>query len=546
MTTDSNQSPSDLPELPESLKHLGEGPLGDSFRLLFAELVKECTVEQIAQIVSGSEVTPREIAELKTELEAEGWKVLTSSTPRPNPLNLDIRELKVHIPTLESFLFPQDRSVPSQPSQIILGDLGARKARAAADWKASMEAQGWTVIPLDGGDQSAAERPSEPSGAEKLQAAARPTRYSGLPDDLILLRPDAKTLDQRLKDLLGGKLNLERQAEAKNSDDAVSSDQLAAFEQLCTDEEAVAAPETTRQAEDIVPVPSELWHAVRGILGIPGLREALVRIAEQEYYRPDWYAEDLDLVLDDLAAFDAEQERKTKAEQEKAEAEAEPLPANPGELKLSDAVKKLLKRTEGLLLVDPLKHSKSDAELRSEGNRVHDLVEKSYREKGFSATVVDILFGKLGSEDSLKAETEPEKPETPEAPEPTCSFGSKFGGPISGVFVDYLELIGSKEDSKLEEPSTGRDLSADFSLQDLIADYDESKIGSVSTYIQSYGHRFSGLYGDLAQILAMDGFNDRDRLVMVLGALDGYEASEDYHVGNAYYISQIRQLLKRR
>jgi len=466
MTTDSNQSPSDLPELPESIKHLGEGPLGDSFRRLYAEMVEEFTAEQISQIISG--------------------------------------------------------------------DLGARKARAAADWKAGMEARGWTVVLLD--------CPTGLSEVEKLQAAARPIRGRHLPE-ISLLRPDTKTIDQRVKDLLGRKLNLGRQTEAKGSEEAVGSDQFRAFELLRTDEEAAATLRKDREAEDTIPVPSEIWHAVRGVLNIPGLREALVDLAENDGYRSDWYAEDLDFVLEEL---DADSE-KAKAEQKAAEIKSDPIPARPGDLKLSDAVKKLLKKTEELLLVDPLKHSKTDAEARAEGNRVHDLVEKSYRDKGFSSTLADILLGKLDSKEASKpeAKAEAKKPETPKAPESTSSFGSKIGGRVSEIFVNYLRLIDPTDASKPEEHHTGKDLSADFSVQDLVAGYDETKVSDAADYITLRANRFPTLYAQLVELFFTDGFSDWERLVMVLGALDGYEASEDYSTGDAYYISQIRQILKR-
>lgn len=483
MTADFNQSSSDLPELPESLKRYGEGPLGDGFRLLFAELVKEFTVEQIAEIIGGSGTTDREVAELKAQLEAEGWKVLTSPTPKPNPLGLNIHELMVHTPTLESFLFP--------------------------------------------------ERPIELSEAEKLQASARPTRYSGLPDDLIILRPDAKTIDQRLKDLLGLRLNRGGQAGAKSSEDALGSDQLAAFEHLRTDEaaasalskardvephtptpaefraeyatllsrleflegrsgrstgqstqkwlaeydrmvaaQATAASETAQQAGGAAPVTSELWHAVRGVLGIPGLREALVNLAEKDGYRSDWYAEDLDNALEDLEAFEAEQE--------KVEPEATPTVSKFNPTKISIRLQSFLEDR-----VKPSVDAATEA-AKLKGTQVHEALEKFYLDQ------------------------------------------SRANAP------------------KSEEPRTGKDLSADFDLQDLIADYDESRLPGAAGYITLEGSRFPRLYAQLVELFTAEGFSDRDRLVGLLGLLDGYEASDDYSTGDAYHISRIRQLLKRR
>jgi len=468
MTTDSNQSPSDLPELPESLKRFGEGPLGDSFRALYAEMVKEFTPEDIGQIVSGNFTTPegQDSTSWKAKLEAEGWTVLTSSI---SPLEL------------------------------------IRSARSADED---------LVVFLD--------RPEELSENENLQAAARPTRYCGLPDDFILLRPDAKTIDQRVKDLLSSRLVSIPKSE-DSTQRTIDPELFRTVEVLLPDEEAAAAPRKARKAEDTVTVPVELWHALRGVLNTPGLRDALVELAEKDGYRSDWYADDLDVALAELSAFEAEQATDDQFEQEAND--RDPFRAREISAKIRSFVESQVKpsldaATEGL---------------KARGTQTHEFLDKFYLDqlRSHSISNVELLVGilaKLGAKP--KVESEDDRPETPEVPEE--------------VFVDYLRLIESTGDSKSDEPRTGKSLSADFTVQDLVASYDETKISDVLDYITLRANRFPVLYAQLVELLSSEGFSDRDRLVMVLGALDGYEASDDYGIGDAYHISQIRQLLKRR
>jgi len=418
MTADFEQPASDLPE---AIRSLGEGPAGEAFRKLYADMVDEFTPEEI--------------------------------------------------------------------SQIIVGDLGARKARAAADWRANLEAEGWTVLTSPTPLRTIFERPSTLSEVEKLQAAARPIRYSGLPDDFILVSPNRLTLDSILREKLlrirHEEIYGSSEGEPAADHEDASSDQLAAFELLSTDEEAAAALRKDRKSQDTIAITRGLWSGVKDILELPGLRSALVRMAEQDGVRSDWYAEDLDWILQDMEAQEVVQELE---EIDPAESGFAPIPAHPGDARLTEDVRKLLGDSLKLSIVEPQQTPKSDnAEPRVLIDEIWSLVAK--------------------------------RPE----------------------MADVDAVLKDAEEHQPAGRSQEKEASASYSVLDILSDYSELNLALVSAYIQSYGHRFTALYSDLAQILNGEDFSDRDRLVMVLGALEGHEQNGTY----GYHISRIRQILKR-
>lgn len=555
MTADSNQSNFGNSELPEAIRSLGEGFSGEAFRELYAEMLEDFTSREITQIIGRDNHSQeaQALANWKTMLKDAGWTVVTTSALEGDSFPLERKSMTAHIPTLARYLHADSQRFPKKgdwvtverPSTLSEAEkeqAAARIERGRGSLRDRLAADEDLVVFI--------QRPSDLSDAEKLQAAARPTRYSGLPDDLIILSPNRLTLDEILREKLPSFLTSGRsaQTEPEAPREPVGSDQLAAFELLRTDEEAAAtlrekrqassdriisrtmedripdgvisrtlekrisstdphtstpaAPERTEQAADIVPVPAELWHAVRNILGLPELDEALVWLAERHEVRSDWYSEDLKVVLEDLRAFDPREEPTVNPVYDgRAAVETH---TRPSDLPRSNSLRTFVE--------NQLKPQLDAAAQRAiaEGNRVHELIEESVRDKGLSGTVNDIILGRLRSTDEPEVDVE-------------------------AVLKD------AEEHQSAEVPQEEKRASADFSLQDLITDYDESKLPLVSAYIQTYGHRFSELYSDLAQALNGEDFSDRDRLVMVLGALEGHEGNAGY----GYHISRIRQILKR-